>query len=147
MGYALFTARKLALTARVNNLNAQLMEISQQQMNITNQISAKQNSINLATSTANAQAASIFKQAIAGAKGDEAAIANAQSAYDEQMANNTLSSTMQSMDIQSLKDQDTALDMQRETLETQLNAANNELERVKKAEEGAIKNSTPSYVG
>ena len=37
--------------------------------------------------------------------------------------------------------------MQRETLETQLNAASQELEQVKKAEESAIKNATPKYVG
>ena len=42
MGYALFTARKLALQSRVNNLNAQLMAISNQQNALTDQITNKQ---------------------------------------------------------------------------------------------------------
>ena len=64
MGYALFFARKLSLTARVNGLNAQLMSISQQQMDLTNKISAKQNAANLRTAVANKNAASIYTSAL-----------------------------------------------------------------------------------
>lgn len=146
MGYALFTARKLALTSRVNQLNAQLMSISQQQMNLANQISAKQQANNLRTSTANANALSVFQNAVSG-NYDEATFNQAQLAYNSTVAQNTVASTMSDAEIQLLNDQDNALDMQRETLETQLNAASQELESVKKAEEQAIKNATPSYVG
>lgn len=151
MGYALFTARKLALTARVNQLNAQLMSISQQQMDLANQISSKQSANNLRTAMANSQALSIFKENLSsiseGDEGYQGKFADFQADYNQKMAQNTISSTMEDADIQQLSQQDNALDMQRETLETQLNAAQQELEQVKKTEESAIKNATPKYVG
>lgn len=146
MGYALFFARKLSLTARVNQMNAQLMVISNQQNDLTNQIAAKQNAMNTRTATANLTAAKNYKSAI-GDGSDSSKVTAAQSAYDEAMAQNSLLNTTDDIDIQGLQSQVDALDLRRETLETQLTAAQQELEAVEKAEESAIKAATPKYVG
>lgn len=143
MGYALFFARKLSLTARVNGLNAQLMSISQQQMDLTNKISAKQNAANLRTAVANNNAASIYTKALKNGGDTQAAEAN----YNEAVSSNDLQNAIDNVEINNLNQQQTALDTQRKTLETQLNAAQNELSQVEKAEESAIKNSTAKYVG
>ena len=143
MGYALFFARKLSLTARVNGLNAQLMSISQQQMDLTNKISAKQNAANLRTAVANKNAASIYTSALKSGGDTQAAEAT----YNEAMSSNDLQNAIDNVEINNLNQQQTALDTQRKTLETQLNAAQNELINVEKAEESAIKNSTAKYVG
>ncbi len=143
MGYALFFARKLSLTARVNGLNAQLMSISQQQMDLTNKISAKQNAANLRTAVANNNAASIYTKALKSGGDTQTAEAN----YNEAVSSNDLQNAMDNVEINNLNQQQTALDTQRKTLETQLNAAQNELSQVEKAEESAIKNSTAKYVG
>lgn len=153
MGYALFTARKLSLTSRVNQMNAQLMKISQQQMNLANEISKKEQANNLALSSKNNQALSVFQSAVSGldASGDSnvynKAFTEAQNAYNSALSQNTVDSTMSDADIDALRDQDNMLDLQRESLETQLTAAQEELNAVKKAEGEAIKNATPTYVG
>lgn len=143
MGYALFFARKLSLTARVNGLNAQLMSISQQQMDLTNKISAKQNAANLRTAVANKNAASIYTSALKSGGDTQAAEAT----YNEAISSNDLQNAIDNVEINNLNQQQTVLDTQRKTLETQLNAAQNELSNVEKAEESAIKNSTAQYVG
>ena len=143
MGYALFFARKLSLTARVNGLNAQLMSISQQQMDLTNKISAKQNAANLRTAVANKNAASIYTNALKSGGDTQAAEAT----YNEAISSNDLQNAIDNVEINNLNQQQTVLDTQRKTLETQLNAAQNELSNVEKAEESAIKNSTAKYVG
>lgn len=153
MGYALFTARKLSLTSRVNQMNAQLMKISQQQQNLTNEISKREQANNLATTSKNRQALSVFQEAVSGldASGDSSvynqAFTEAQNTYNSALSQNTVDGMMSDAEIDSLRDQDTMLDLQRETLETQLTAAQQELESVKKAEESAIKSATPAYVG
>ena len=143
MGYALFTARKLSLTARVNSLNARLMAVSNQQMALADQIYAAQSSNNLQNAYAQKDAISTFSAAIAGGTDYSVAFAD----YQTSLSDINLSSTESNMSIAALKSQENALDMERETLQTQLNAASQELENVKKAEEQAIKNATVKYVG
>lgn len=138
MGYALFTARKLSLQARVNNLNAQLMSISNQQDALTNQITGKQTAANLRTANASANAYSIFANSSQSAS-DSATL-------QKTLAQNELANTLSNTEIQGLQAKVNALDTARESLETQLNAASNELQAVEKAEESAIKNATPKYV-
>jgi len=67
--------------------------------------------------------------------------------YQNSMAQNTLSSTQNNFKVNSLKNEDNALDSQISQIQTQLNAQSQELENVKKAEESGIKNSTVKYVG
>lgn len=136
MGYALFTARKLSLTSRVNQLNSQLMQISQQQMNLANSYSAQQMIGSMNQSSSISDAASLFQQGeissdIYRAKVDQA----------------NADATKENAQLSAIAAQQNALDLQRETLETQLTAASKELESVEKAEQDAIKNATPSYVG
>jgi hypothetical protein len=139
MGYALFTARKLALNTRVNNLNAQLMMVENQQEAITNKTTMKKYQSQLET---NKTMSSLYSDlATATANGTDTSDIY-QSIYDAQMKT---SFTKEDAEIQTLTDESNALDTLRESLETQLKAAQNELESVEKAEESAIKSSTPSY--
>lgn len=146
MGYALFFARKLELTARVNQMNAQLMAVSNEQFNLTNQISAKQNAANMRMASANAAAAANYASAVSNST-DQNAISTARAAYDSAIAQNSVFGTTSDAEISGLQAKVDALDLSRKTLETQLNAAQNELQSVEKAEESAIKNSTAKYVG
>ena len=138
MGYALFTARKLALQSRVNNLNAQLMAISNQQNALTDQITNKQMMSDLRSANAAANAYSIFQ----GSSQSDKDTATLQST----LAQNEKAKTMSNIEITNLQSKVNALDTTREALETQLNSASNELQQVEKAEESAIKNATPQYV-
>ena len=152
MGYALFTARKMSLTARVNQMNAQLMSISQKQMDLANQISTKQNASNLRVANANQQAYSVFKQDLekaynSGSENSSDIAKTLEATLNETLANNSILTAMSDAEISQLSEQQNILDMQRENLETQLNAAQQELQAVEKAEESAIKNATPGYVG
>lgn len=138
MGYALFTARKLALQSRVNNLNAQLMAISNQQNALTDQITNKQMMSDLRSANATANAYSIFQKS--GQSDSDTAT------LQSTLAQNEKTNTMSNIEITNLQSKVNALDTTREALETQLNAASNELQAVEKAEESAIKNATPQYV-
>lgn len=143
MGYALFTARKLSLTSKVNQMNAQLMSISQRQMDIANQIATKESANALRTSATNAQAYSVFEASIN--NGEDAT--KAQATLDKSLADNAAKTTLYDVEIQQLEARQTQIDLNKQNLETQLTAAQKELEAAEKAEESAIKNSTPSYVG
>ena len=138
MGYALFTARKLALNSRVNTINAKLMSISNERYALTQKINGQQMAQSMRTSAATLQAIKAYKES--DAQGDFNQImkeAEAQNEYDT--ASNT--------ELFKLQQKDSLLDTQQKTLETQLKAAQQELEAVEKAEESAIKNATPKYVG
>ena len=138
MGYALFTARKLALQSRVNNLNAQLMAISNQQNALTDQITNKQMMSDLRSANAAENAYSIFQSSGQSDK-DTATLQST-------LAQNEKAKTMSNIEITNLQSKVNALDTTREALETQLNSASYELQQVEKAEESAIKNATPKYV-
>lgn len=138
MGYALFTARKLSLQTRVNQLNAQLMAISNQQDALTQKITNKQMETNLKIANSNTKAYSIFAS-------------SSQSTADSTKLNKTLSdnelaSTLSNVEIQGLQAKVDVLDTTRQSLQTQLTAAQNELSQVEQTEESAIKNATPKYV-
>jgi hypothetical protein len=139
MGYALFTARKLALNSKINNLNARLMMIENQQESLTNQSTIKQYQSNQAK---NASLSSLY-QDLATATSNGADTSDIyQSIYTQQTKN---SFTSDDAEIQDLTNEENALDTLRESIETQLTAAQSELESVEKAEESAIKSATPSY--
>ena len=114
------------------------MSISNERYALTQQINAQQMAQNMRTSAATLKAIQAYKEA--GAEGDFNSVikeAEAQSQYDT--ASNT--------ELFKLQQKDSMLDIQQKTLETQLNAAQQELQAVEKAEESAIKNATPKYVG
>lgn len=148
MGYALFTARKLSLTARVNNLNAQLMTISNQRDALTQQITQKQNAANLRNAQANANAASVYAEALKAGKGQEDFDSSeAEATYNQTVADNNIDNTIDNIEIQALQSRDNILDTTQKSIQTRLTAAQKELEAVEKAEESAIGNATPKYAG
>ena len=138
MGYALFTARKMSLQAKVNQYNLQLMKLSNQETQLANQSALRQKATNAVDSAQNAGAfaASLVGGSIGTLIGGVANFAidsiqnKSQEAYQTELA---------------AKQQQ--IDTEKQRLTTLLNAASNELQQVEKAEGEAIKNSTPSYVG
>ncbi len=143
MGYALFTARKLSLTTRLNQSNAQLMSNSERANSLTVSIYAKQSASALDKATKSQEAYKEYSSAIQGA--DETAKSEAQAVLNEALAEIDTQSAMTDAEIQQLNMQQTCLDQERERLQTQLNSYQNELESVEKAEEEAIKNAAPKF--
>ncbi|MBQ2645375.1 hypothetical protein IJG14_07385 [bacterium] len=149
MGYALFFARKLSLNTRINNMNAELMAISNQQTELTNRKAAQESQKNLATATANNTAAATYANTLEalGSNASSADLELAKTRYNQALQQNSIFSAKDDVEIQQITAEMNALDTRRETLETQLTAAQAELEKVEKAEESAIKSSAPGYVG
>ena len=77
-------------------------------------------------------------------KSDQGTSASAK--LNKTLSKNELRSTLSNVQIQGLQSQVDILDTARQSIQTQLNAAQNELSEVEKAEESAIKNATPKYV-
>ena len=119
------------------------MQLQNEKNKLTNQIANQQNIYNLQSANYQSQLASVFSSNIASGMSQTEALMNYQSA----LAQNSLTSTQNNMNISALQSQDQAFDTQISQLQTQLNAQSQELENVKKAEESAIKNSTVKYVG
>ena len=141
MGYAIFTLRKLTLTACINDCNTRAMINSERANALTNKIYAKQSAQNLAASQATLQAYQKYQASVdAGVE-----FAAARVSLDEELAKIDADSVASNAEIQQLNIMQNALDMERQTLETKLTAYSNELENVKKAEETAIKNSIPKF--
>ena len=135
MGYALFTARKMSLQAKVNDYNAQLMKLSNEETKLANQSAARQQ---LRNSVDNGQSAgSLLANLIPGGK-IVSTIANF--AIDSAQSKSDEAYSMQ------MNAKQKAIDTEKQRITTLLNAAQNELQQVEKAEESAIKSSTPKYV-
>lgn len=145
MGYALFTARKLALTTRLNTCNANLMVVSQKGMNLTQSIYEKQSAMNLETATTASNAYQAYSNTMSQANLTDAQKTQAEAQLKAALAQNEQKSAAATAELQALNIKQTAYDLEKKRLETELNAYNNELENVKKAETDAIKNSTPKF--
>ena len=141
MGYALFTARKLSINTRLNACNAQLMSATNREYALTQSIFSKQQASAMKANQANLAALKEYNAAVQGGEDSTAAKAK----LDEKMAEIQAQTTMDDVEIYQLNQQQTLLDMEKKNLETQLKAYQNELENVQKAEETAIKNSTPKF--
>ena len=156
MGYAVFTARKLMLTSRVNNLNFRLMCLSQQKQSLSQQMASMQSmfgqiSMNLNTScglnTNNLMGSflggiglgnmdsSLLGQQLSFGKGN----------YEQLALYNNYIQQMQRSMMAPIAMQDNAIDMEMKTIETQLQAARQELEAVEKHEGDEIKKSAPKF--
>ena len=149
MGYALFTARKMSLTTRLNLCNAQIMSNSERANTLTMDIFSIQNKTAMEKANKTLAAQTTYSETLNGIKSDDEEYYSKQQAAEAEL-NRALTeiqkeSAMSDLEIQGLNMQQTMLDQQRKMLETQLNAYNNELEQVGKAEEDAIKKATPSY--
>ena len=153
MGYALFTARKLSVTTRLNMCNAILACNTEKTYSLSNSIFVQQSKRDLELSTATQNAYSVYEKAVTTAneqnKGNTDAINTAVSAADavlqKALKEAEAKQTQSNVEIQKLNQKQTLLDQERQRLQTQLNAYSNELSNVEKAEESAIKNSTPKF--
>ena len=141
MGYALFTARKLSVNTRLNSCNANLMSLTEKEFALTQSIFVKQQAASTKANKANLEALQEYNSALQ--NGEDSTKAKA--ALDEKMAKIQEQTTMDDAEIFGLNQQQTLLDMEKKNLETQLKAFQNELDSVQKAEENAIKGSTPKF--
>lgn len=145
MGYALFTARKLALTARLNKCNANLMNISEKCYTLTDSIFAKETQKSQQSAQAQQAAYNKYAQTISQTNITDAQKKAAEVEMNKALAESSAKTVKLTAEINQMNSIQTQLDLQRERLETQLNATQNELENVKKTEESAIKNSVPKF--
>ena len=136
MGYALFTARKMSLQAKVNNYNLQLMKLSNEETKLTNQSALFQKFNNAVDSGQNVGS---LVGGILGGVGGNLISGIANFAIDS--AQNKANEARQTQ----LANKQKQIDTEKQRLTTLLNAAQNELQQVEKAEESAIKNATPKY--
>lgn len=141
MGYALFTARKMSLQAKVNQYNLKLMQLANKETELTNKTTLRQtlnNSVDKAQSTANL-ACNIGDLFTGGATSAVAGVAN--------FAIDTIQSKSDEAYQTKIAAEQQKIDTEKQRLNTLLNAAQNELQQVEKAEQSAIKSATPQYVG
>lgn len=153
MGYALFTARKLSLQAKVNNYNLQLTKIQNEQDKLTQKIARQQgkNDAIDAAQTKGKGAGSVIGGVLGFALGGVVgsaigstigkiggSIVNA--AIDKRQEKDTENS-QENLAIQQQK-----LDREKGRIETLLKAADTELHKVEDAETKAIERSTAKYV-
>ena len=153
MGYALFTARKLSISTRLNMCNANLACNTEKTYSLSHSIFVQQSKRDLELSTATQNAYSVYEKAVTDANSKygsdtekiNAATSQAESVLQKALKEAELKQTQTNTQIQQLNQKQTLLDQERQRLQTQLNAYSNELSNVEKAEESAIKNSTPKF--
>ena len=144
MGYALFTARKMSLQAKVNDYNAQLMRISNEEDRLTNQTAANQQKTNIATSFAGTLGTiGTIGGAIFGGVGGAQLGGSIGGLLGKGITDGA--SAKQQIQQNKLAAQQKQLDTEKQRINTLLTKAQKELESVEKAEESAIGSATPKY--
>ena len=173
MGYAIFTARKLMLTNRINQISFRIMQLTQQQQTLADNAARMERAIantrNLFSSIGNAfqmglqmqQQAAMqgFYQDIQanGGKIDQSSLGSIGSILGGGMnfmstpmgmfmtlMNQSIEMTSQN-ELRNVKEMENQIELQRKSLETQLNAAQKELEKVEQAEDKNIERSAPKF--
>lgn len=159
--YAMFTARKLMLTSRINSLNLKLMLLAQKEMdlstygaNIADGAISAEEFANSPSSIFNRQM--LYSQTTSMNAGAQAS--NEMNLYLSTNANTSVdqNALYQSYYQEALKEAaqvenkriaviENQIDQQRLQIETQLKAAQAELDSVEKAEDNGIKASAPKY--
>lgn len=173
MGYAIFTARKLMLTNRINQISFRIMQLTQQQQTLADNAAQKERAIantrNLFSNIGNAFQMGMQMQQNAAMQGLYQSIqqnggtpdAASMNAIGSMLngGNNFMATPMgmfmnimnQSIEISSqndlrqVKEMENQIELQRKSLETQLNAAQKELEKVEQQEEKNIERSAPKF--
>ena len=136
MGYALFTARKMSLQAKVNNYNYKLMQLENEKTKLTNKIMDKQMRNNAIDSAQNmgSVAATLFGGGIgSGVSGIINKVIDKKQDQVAQVEDAALVAKQQQIDTMKQK------------YETLLKQAETELQKVEQAEDKAIERSTPKY--
>lgn len=164
MGYAIFTARKLMLTNRINQVNFRIMQLSQQQQTLAKSAGDMERNASWAKSmfgnigNAFTQSQQMMSQQMmfglmgGGSKPSEADLQNIFAMNKQQQGMTMMFSYVgQMMDMQSqnelrnVKDMENQIELERKNLETQVKAMTAERESVEKAEDNEIKNSAPKF--
>lgn len=166
MGYAIFTARKLMLTNRINQISFRLLQLSQQKQTLAQATGDKQRALAYTKSIFN----NMGQQAMMGYQSQQMQLGQQLSQpglTPERRAelSKLLSDTYQNMngignifnsynsymdmassyELQFIKDKETQIDLEMKTLETQQKAMTAELQEVEKKEDSEIKNSAPKF--
>lgn len=167
MGYAIFTARKLMLTNRKNQLEFRIMQLCQQQQTLANNaanleramanyksmfqnignIFQMQNQMKQNAQLAQYQNGNLDSSQLPSLLQGIAAGANFM-ATAEGMAINLFSQNLDAINnskLQQIKNMESNIELQRKSLETQLNATTKELEAVEKQEDKEIERSAPKF--
>ena len=174
MGYAIFTARKLMLTNRINQLNFRIMQLTQQQQTLANSAANHERAIaNMRTLFGNIgnifQMGMTMQQNVAmqalsqqvqtnGGQIDTATLnqlmgnaLNGGANFMNTGAGIALKLMQQSIEIQEqgkmrqVKDMENQIELQMKSLYTQVAAAQKELESIEKQEEKEIERSAPKF--
>ena len=172
MGYAIFTARKLMLTNRINQMNFRIMQLSQQQQTLSDLAGQMERSLaarrNLFSNITNMfqmgmqqmQNANSYQLAMqqltTTGQLDYSSMGGLLGGFNMMnIMNNPLTLTMnyiQQQDqlisennMRQVKEQENQIELQRKALETQLAAAQKELEKVEDAEQKNIDRSAPKF--
>lgn len=173
MGYAIFTARKLMLTNRINQINFRMMQLSQQQQTLADQASRWERAIANTRSLFNnignmfqmginmalqGQMQQLYSSNVSGGGSFDPSSMNAIGSMLNGGNNffaTPLGSYMMMMQssiemsnqnqLRQVKDMENQIELQMKSLETQLKAAQAEMENVEKAEDNEIKKSAPQF--
>lgn len=172
MGYAIFTARKLMLTNRINQLNFRRIQLSQQQQTLA-QASGDlqrylagtknmfnnlvQNFMNIFQSNLNQQIQNIYQTP----QGENNQLSQAQinqinllqqSSYNQmQQIVGSIFMFNQGLDLQTstklgqINQVETQIELEAKTIETQIKALTAERDAIEKEEDNQIKNSAPKF--
>ena len=169
MGYAIFTARKLMLTNRINQMNFRLMQLTQQQQTLSDRAAQMERAIaanrSLFTNMANMfqmgmqqmQNTTMYQLGLQnmaqGGMGDMSSIGGLLGGFN--IMNNPMTLTLNYIqqqqelvsenNMRQVKEQETQIELQRKSIETQLAAAQKELEKIEDAEQKNIDRSAPKY--
>ncbi len=171
MGYAIFTARKLMLTNRINQINFRIMQLSQQQQtladsaakmeraiantknlfnNIGNAISMSQQQASQALQyqlMSNLQKGQSIDPSVIGQLGSilgGGGLMSSPAGLALNIMNQSLELTSQNQ-LRQIKEMENQIELERKNLETQVKAMTAEREAVEKAEDKEIQNSAPKF--
>lgn len=171
MGYAIFTARKLMLTNRINQMNFRMMQLTQQQQTLADSAAKMEQAISntksLFSNIGNAVAMSqqqmgnalqyqMLQNLQKGQNVDPALVGrlgsmlggggfmNSNAGMALNLMNQSLELTSQNQ-LRQVKDMENSIELERKNLETQAKAMDAELKKVEEAEDKQIQNSAPKF--
>lgn len=171
MGYAIFTARKLMLTNRINQINFRVMQLSQQQQTLADNAAQMERAISntksLFSNIGNAVAMSqqqmgtalqqqLFKNLQNGETVDPALMGqlgsllggggfmNSPAGMALNLMNQTIEMTSQNQ-LRQVKDMENSIELERKNLETQLKAMTTERDKIEEAEGKECERSAPKF--
>lgn len=154
MGYAIFAARKIMLTSRINNLNFRIMCLSQQQQSLADISSRMQQYYSMASLMVGNQSTSIFNGMLLGNQWNGAGTSatdvygiaqNGMNFMNYMSQEQAMLNMFSQLELIGVNQQEKQIELARKRLETQLSAAQKELEKVEQAEEKQIEHSAPKY--